>query len=146
MAASASAFTRFKRGFGGEALLHFVPAARDAAASSVAEDLRQKAAIGAAKTMEVPMRVLSIKELMRLTRFELIDLSVRITHACRTCRKDRPTGKSRSSTCTTSAAFWRARSDAVMARQGPAAGRRQGLCLWRNADVARNARTQNVSV
>jgi hypothetical protein len=27
------------------------------------------------------MRVLSIKELMRLTRIELIDLSVRITHA-----------------------------------------------------------------
>jgi hypothetical protein len=29
------------------------------------------------------MRVLSIKELMRLTRIELIDLLVRITHALR---------------------------------------------------------------
>jgi hypothetical protein len=43
--------------------------------------LRQKAAIGAAKTMEATMRVLSIKELMRLTRIELTDLYVRIANA-----------------------------------------------------------------
>jgi hypothetical protein len=64
-----------------EALLLFVPVASDAAASSVAVGLRQKAAIGAAKTMEETMQVLSIKELMRLTRIELIDLLVRITNA-----------------------------------------------------------------
>jgi hypothetical protein len=63
------------------ALLHFVPVARDAAASSVAQGLRQKAAIGAVKTMEATMRVLSIKELMRLTRVELTDLFVRISNA-----------------------------------------------------------------
>jgi hypothetical protein len=53
------------------------------------------------------MRVLSIKELMRLTRIELIDLLVRITNALPDMPEARPTGKSRSSTCATSAAFWR---------------------------------------
>src|SRR5258708_25447980 len=52
MAASASAFPRMNCGVrrDGEALLHFVPAASGAAASSVAEGLRRKAAIGAAET------------------------------------------------------------------------------------------------
>jgi hypothetical protein len=40
----------------------------------------QKAAIGAAGTMEEKMRVLTITELMRLTRIELCQLAARIAN------------------------------------------------------------------
>jgi hypothetical protein len=40
----------------------------------------QKAAIGAAGTMEETMRVLTISELMRLTRIELCQLAARIAN------------------------------------------------------------------
>ena len=46
---------------------------------SQAQGLRQKAAIGAVETMEETMQVLSITELMRLTRTELCALVARIT-------------------------------------------------------------------
>ena len=46
-----------------------------------AQGLRQKAAIGAVKTMEGKMRVLTINELMRLTRIELCGLAAHITSA-----------------------------------------------------------------
>jgi hypothetical protein len=42
--------------------------------------VRQKAAIGAAGTMEETMRVLTITELMRLTRIELCQLAARIAN------------------------------------------------------------------
>jgi hypothetical protein len=42
-------------------------------------DLRQKAAIGAVETMEETMRVLTLTELMRLTRMELCELIRKIT-------------------------------------------------------------------
>ena len=46
-----------------------------------AQGLRQKAAIGAAeKTMEETMRVLTLTELMRLTRIELCGLFTLITN------------------------------------------------------------------
>jgi hypothetical protein len=79
-----------------EALLLCVAVARDAAASSVAEGLRQKAAVGSAELMEETTRVLTIIEPMRLTRIELTDLLIRIINALPTCRKARRTGKSRS--------------------------------------------------
>lgn len=43
--------------------------------------LRQKAAIGAVETMEETMRVLTLNELMRLTRTELCGLAAQITNA-----------------------------------------------------------------
>lgn len=43
--------------------------------------LRQKAAIGAVETMEETMRVLTLNELMRLTRTELFTLTARMTTA-----------------------------------------------------------------
>jgi hypothetical protein len=43
--------------------------------------LRQKAAIGAVRTMEETMRVLTLNELMRLTRTELCGLAAQITNA-----------------------------------------------------------------
>jgi hypothetical protein len=45
----------------------------------------QKTAIGAAETMEETMRVLTLTELMRLTRIELCDLLARITNALPDC-------------------------------------------------------------
>jgi hypothetical protein len=47
----------------------------------LAHDLGQKAAIGAAETMEETMRVLTLTELMRLSKIELCDLLARITNA-----------------------------------------------------------------
>jgi hypothetical protein len=46
-----------------------------------AQGLQQKAAIGAVETMEETMRVLTITELMRLSKIELCDLAARITNA-----------------------------------------------------------------
>ena len=43
--------------------------------------LRQKAAISAVETMEETMRVLTINELMRLTRIELCALAAQMTKA-----------------------------------------------------------------
>ena len=43
--------------------------------------LRQKAAIGAVETMEETMRVLTLTELMRLTRIELCALAAQMTKA-----------------------------------------------------------------
>jgi hypothetical protein len=43
--------------------------------------LRQKAAISGVKTTEETMRVLTINELMRLTRIELCALAAQITNA-----------------------------------------------------------------
>lgn len=45
------------------------------------QGLRQKAAIGAVGTMEETMRVLTLNELMRLTRIELCALAARMTTA-----------------------------------------------------------------
>jgi hypothetical protein len=53
-------------------------------------DLRQKAAIGAVKTMEETMRVLTINELLRLTRTELCGLLARITAEPPTYREGSP--------------------------------------------------------
>jgi hypothetical protein len=48
---------------------------------STLQGLRQKAAIGAVETMEEAMRVLTLTELMRLTRIELCALAAQITNA-----------------------------------------------------------------
>jgi hypothetical protein len=48
---------------------------------SPALGLRQKAAIGAVETMEETMRVLTLTELMRLTRIELCALAAQMTTA-----------------------------------------------------------------
>jgi hypothetical protein len=64
-----------------EALLHFIPAASGAAASSVAQALARRPRLARSKTMEANMRVLTIIELMRLTRIELTDLLIRTTNA-----------------------------------------------------------------
>jgi hypothetical protein len=45
------------------------------------QGLPQKAAIGAVEKMEETMQVLTLNELMRLTRIELCDLAARITNA-----------------------------------------------------------------
>jgi hypothetical protein len=45
-----------------------------------AQGLHQKAAIGAVKKMEETMRLLTITELMRLSKIELCDLAARITN------------------------------------------------------------------
>jgi hypothetical protein len=45
-----------------------------------AQGLQQKAAIGAVEMMEETMRVLTITELMRLSKIELCDLAARITN------------------------------------------------------------------
>ena len=47
---------------------------------SPVQGLRQKAAIGVVKTMEETMRVLTLTELMRLTRTELCGLFTQITN------------------------------------------------------------------
>jgi hypothetical protein len=48
---------------------------------SKVQGLRQKAAIGAVETMEEKMRVLTLNELMRLTRTELCGLVAEMTKA-----------------------------------------------------------------
>ena len=48
---------------------------------SPVQGLRQKAAIGAVETMEETMRVLTLTELMRLTRIELCALAAQVTNA-----------------------------------------------------------------
>jgi hypothetical protein len=48
---------------------------------SKAQGLRQKAAIGVVRRMEETMRVLTLNELMRLTRIELCALAARMTTA-----------------------------------------------------------------
>ena len=45
------------------------------------QGLRQKAAIGAVETMEETMRILTLNELMRLTRTELCALAAEMTNA-----------------------------------------------------------------
>ena len=45
-----------------------------------AQGLRQMAAIGAVEKMEETMRILSIAELMRLSKIELCDLAAHITN------------------------------------------------------------------
>jgi hypothetical protein len=55
-----------------------------------ARGLRQKAAIGAVETMEEEMRVLTLNELMRMTRTELCALAARITTALSTYREGSP--------------------------------------------------------
>jgi hypothetical protein len=57
---------------------------------SPVQGLRQKAAIGAVKTMEETMRVLTILELIRLTRGELCGLAAQITAALPTYREGSP--------------------------------------------------------
>jgi hypothetical protein len=54
------------------------------------QGLRQKAAIGAVETMEEKMRVLTLNELMRLTRIELCALAAQITAALPTFREGSP--------------------------------------------------------
>jgi hypothetical protein len=48
---------------------------------SPVQGLRQKAAIGAVETMEETMKVLTIDELLRMTRTELCALAARMTTA-----------------------------------------------------------------
>jgi hypothetical protein len=48
---------------------------------SPAQGLRQKAAIGAVKMMEETMQILTINQLMRLTRTELCALAAQIRNA-----------------------------------------------------------------
>jgi hypothetical protein len=48
---------------------------------SKAQGLRRKAAIGAIETMEETMQVLTLNELMRLTRIELCALAAQFTNA-----------------------------------------------------------------
>jgi hypothetical protein len=57
---------------------------------SPVQGLRQKAAIGAVETMEETMRVLTLNELMRLTRTELCGLAAQITAALTTFREGSP--------------------------------------------------------
>jgi hypothetical protein len=76
LAASASAFA--KAPADRDALLHFVPVARDAARLRRRRGLCRKAAIGAARTTEEIMRALTIEELMLLTRVELTRLLAQI--------------------------------------------------------------------
>jgi hypothetical protein len=52
--------------------------------------LRQKAAIGAVKTMEETMQVLTINELIRMTRTELCGLAAKINAAPPTFREGSP--------------------------------------------------------
>ncbi len=47
------------------------------------QGLHQKAAISAVEMMEETMRVLTLTELMRLSKIELCDLAARITNALR---------------------------------------------------------------
>jgi hypothetical protein len=58
------------------------------------------------KTMEETMRVLTIFELMRLSRIELCGLLRRSPTCCRTSPKAPPNAKPRTSTCGTSGPFW----------------------------------------
>ncbi len=57
---------------------------------SPVQGLRQKAAIGAVETMEEIMRVLTLNELMRLTRTELCGLAAQITAALATFPEGSP--------------------------------------------------------
>jgi hypothetical protein len=57
---------------------------------SPVQGLRQKAATGAVETMEETMRVLTLNELMRLTRIELCGLAAQITAALPTFREGSP--------------------------------------------------------
>ena len=54
------------------------------------------------------MRVLTINELMRMTRKELCGLAAHISAGFRPTAKDRPAAPRRSSTCATFAGLWRA--------------------------------------
>ena len=56
----------------------------------LAQGLHQKAAIGAVEKMEETMRVLTLNELMRLTRTELCGLAAQITAALPTFREGSP--------------------------------------------------------
>jgi hypothetical protein len=79
MAASASAFA--KASADREALLLFVPVASDAAASSGARASARRPRLARSKDDGGNMRVLTIEELMRLTRIELIGVLVGIKAA-----------------------------------------------------------------
>ncbi|MGH9563195.1 MAG: hypothetical protein ACRD3S_17210 [Terracidiphilus sp.] len=57
---------------------------------SSVQGLRRKAAIGAVQTMEETLRVLTINELMRLTRTELCSLAAQITVKLSTFRAGSP--------------------------------------------------------
>ncbi len=57
---------------------------------SPVQGLRQKAAIGAVETMEEKMQVLTLTELMRLTRTELCGLAAKINAALPTFREGSP--------------------------------------------------------
>jgi hypothetical protein len=57
---------------------------------SPVQGLRQKAAIGAVETMEKKMQVLTLNELMRMTRTELCGLAAKITAALPTVREGSP--------------------------------------------------------
>ena len=53
------------------------------------------------------MRVLTINELLRMTRMELCGLAAQIAGELRYFPKAHPSGTTRSSTCATSAGLWR---------------------------------------
>ena len=57
---------------------------------SPVQGLPQKAAIGAVETMEKTMQVLTLNELMRMTRTELCGLLAKITAALPTFREGSP--------------------------------------------------------
>jgi hypothetical protein len=62
------------------ALLHFVPVASDAPASSGASPPPEGRDWRGRKMMEETMKVLTINELMRMAKIELCDLAARITN------------------------------------------------------------------
>jgi hypothetical protein len=89
-----------------DALLLFVPVAGDAPASSSPWPPSEGRDWRGRKTMEEIMRVLTIFELMRLSRIELCGLLRRSPTCCRTSPKAPPNAKPRTSTCGTSGPFW----------------------------------------
>jgi hypothetical protein len=62
------------------ALLLFVPVAGDAPAVSVALAFARRPRLARPETMEKTMRILTLNELMRLSKIELCDLAARITN------------------------------------------------------------------
>ena len=116
------------------ALLLFVPVAGDAPASSGAGASARRPRLARPKMMEETMRVLTLNELMRLTRIELCGLATQITTALPTFREGSPNAQRRTSICATSARSGASRflADApgrprVRCTRGPSV-RREALC------------------
>jgi hypothetical protein len=85
---------------------------------SPVQGLRQKVAIGAVDTMEEKMRVLTINELLRLTRIELCGLAAKIT-ALPTLREGSPQRTAAYINLRKIRASWRDASSRPDAKQAP---------------------------